>query len=78
MTEQELNSGHDLKKQIRDLEKHLQTLRLSAENLVPILDGLPHSNEAKSRGEKIALLSIRIHLRWQLQFRRIPDTCRDC
>ena len=43
MTEQELNSGHDLKKQIRDLEKHLQTLRLSAENLVPILDGLPHS-----------------------------------
>ena len=55
MTEQELNSVRDLKKRIRDLETRLQTLRLSAENLVPILDGLPHSTEAKSRVEKLAL-----------------------
>lgn len=55
MTEQELNSVRELKKRIRDLEKHLQALRLSAENIVPVLDGLPHSTEVKSRVEKIAL-----------------------
>ena len=58
MTEKELNIVRELKKQIRDLERHLQALRLSAENLVPILDGLPHSNSAKSRVEKIALMII--------------------
>ena len=55
MTEQELNSVRELKKKIRDVESQLQALRTAAENLVPILDGLPHSNEAKSRVEKIAL-----------------------
>lgn len=58
MTEKELNSVRDLNRQIRRLEQHLQALRLSAENLVPILDGLPHSNEAKSRVEKIAFMII--------------------
>ena len=58
MTEKELNIVRELKKQIRDLERHLQALRLSAENLVPILDGLPHPNSAKSRVEKIALMII--------------------
>lgn len=58
MTEKELNSVRELNKQIRRQEQHLQALRLSAENLVPILDGLPHSNEAKSRVEKIALMII--------------------
>ena len=58
MTEKELNSVRELKKRIRDVERHLQALRLSAENLVPILDGLPHSTEAKSRVEKIALMIV--------------------
>ena len=58
MTEKELNAVRELKKQIRDIERHLQALRLSAENLVPILDGLPHSSEAKSRVEKIALMIV--------------------
>lgn len=58
MTEQELNSVRELKKRIHVLEKHLQALRLSAENIVPVLDGLPHSTEAKSRVEKIALMII--------------------
>lgn len=58
MTEKELNSVRELKKRIHDIERHLQALRLSAENLVPILDGLPHSTEAKSRVEKIALLIV--------------------
>lgn len=58
MTEQELNSVRDLNKKIRDLECQLQTLRLSAENIVPILDGLPHATLAKSRVEKIALRTV--------------------
>lgn len=58
MTKKELNSVRELNKQIRKLEQHLQALRLSAENLVPILDGLPHSNSAKSRVEKIVLMII--------------------
>ena len=37
------------------MTNHLAGLRLSAENLVPILDGMPHSKEAKSRVERIAL-----------------------
>ena len=58
MTEEELNGARELRKKIRDLERHLQELRMSAENLVPILDGLPHSSEAKSRVEKIALMIV--------------------
>lgn len=58
MTEQELNSVRELKKRIRDLESHLQSLRTAAENLTPILDGLPHSTERKSRVEKIALMIV--------------------
>ena len=58
MTEKELNSVRDLKKRIRDLERRLHELRISAENLVPIIDGLPHSSEAKSRVEKLALMIV--------------------
>ena len=58
MTEEELNGVRELNKKICDIERHLQALRISAENLVPILDGLPHSSEAKSRVEKIALMIV--------------------
>lgn len=58
MTERELNGVRELNKKIRDIQCHLQALRISAENLVPILDGLPHSSEAKSRVEKIALMIV--------------------
>ena len=58
MTEKELNSVRELNKKIRDLERRLQELRISAENLVPIIDGLLHSSEAKSRVERIALMIV--------------------
>ncbi|MBQ6004794.1 MAG: hypothetical protein IJL14_00925 [Selenomonadaceae bacterium] len=58
MTEKELNSVRELNKKIRDLERRLHELRISAENLVPIIDGLPHSSEAKSRVEKLALMIV--------------------
>ena len=58
MTREELNSVKDLKKKICGLEKDLRALRVAAENLVPILDGLPHSTLAQSRVEKIALKTV--------------------
>lgn len=58
MTKDDLNQVRDLQKKIRESERRLQTLRISADNLVPILDGLPHSDFARSRVEKIALTII--------------------
>jgi len=55
MTVKELNSVRELNKQIRELERHLVALRISVENITPILDGLPHSTDVKSRVEKLAL-----------------------
>lgn len=55
MTEKELNSVRELKKKIRDLEWRLQALRAEADNIVPVLDGLPNPSDVKSRVEKLAL-----------------------
>lgn len=55
MTDKELNVVRDLRNKIRDLTSHLQALRLSAQNIVPVIDGLPHSDSVKSRVEKLAL-----------------------
>lgn len=54
MTELELNSARDLRQKIRDLEWRLDVLRADADNLVPILDGLPHGTDIKSRVENLA------------------------
>lgn len=51
MTEHELNRVRDLRTRMRDLERHLQALRLSAANIVPIIDGLPHSTDIRRRVE---------------------------
>ena len=58
MTVQELHAVRELKVKIKDIEKSLRTLRISADNLVPIIDGLPCAIEAKSRVEKIALMIV--------------------
>lgn len=58
MTEQELFSVREMKSGIKALEKKLQTLRMSAGNLVPIIDGLPHATQAKSRVERISLMIV--------------------
>lgn len=55
MTKTELNGARELRNKIRDEERRLLTLRLSAENLVPILDGLPHGTDVKSRVENLAV-----------------------
>ena len=71
MTVETLNGVRDLQKKIRNLERHVQDLRISMDNIVPVLDGLPHSNMTKSRVEKIALMIVDAeheldHLRGQL------------
>lgn len=58
MTAETLNSVRDLQKKIRNLERRVQELRISMDNIVPVLDGLPHSSEAKSRVERIALMIV--------------------
>ena len=55
LTEKELNSVREISRRIRDLEWRLQTLRAEAENIVPVIDGLPHATQIKSRVEKLAL-----------------------
>lgn len=58
MTLEELNLVRELDKKKRDTERLLKALRISAENIVPIIDGLPHSTTIKSRVEKIALRAV--------------------
>ena len=59
MTEQELNGAREIKEKIRDVEKRiLPMLRADAENLVPIVDGLPHGTDIKSRVENIAVMIV--------------------
>jgi len=55
VTKQELCAVRGLKKKQRELEKHLQELKVASENIVPVLDGLPRAKNAHSRVERIAL-----------------------
>lgn len=55
MTEQELYKARELRNRILALMRHTESLRLSASNLVPVLDGMPHARNATSRVEKISL-----------------------
>lgn len=55
MTLEELNRARDIKDDIRNLEWRITALKKTAENIVPVMDGLPHSTTIKSRVEKIAL-----------------------
>lgn len=56
MTEAELNAVRELKKQILNGERQLKTLRTAAENLVPVIDGMPHARSQSSRVAKIVTL----------------------
>ena len=58
MTEAELNEVRELKKEIQAAERQLRILKTAAENLVPVLDGLPHAQNPKSRVASIATLII--------------------
>ena len=55
MTEQELNRARELRKRICDVEWKIIKLRAGAEDLVPLLDGMPHGNEMRSRVENLAV-----------------------
>ena len=55
MTNEELNSVRDLQSRARDLKRHVDELRMSVENLVSLLDGMPHAKQLKSRVESLTL-----------------------
>ena len=55
MTTQELNVVWEHEKKIRELEAEIRALQTWADNIVPIIDGLPSAKTAKSSVEKIAL-----------------------
>lgn len=55
MTAQEINKARELCKRIRELEKELARLCLSRDNIVPVLDGMPHATDVKSKVENLAL-----------------------
>lgn len=56
MTHTELNEARELRQRIRDEERRLDALRVAAQNIVPILDGMPHERSQASKVEKVALL----------------------
>ena len=51
----EINKARELSERIRGLEKKIESLRVSRNNIVPVLDGMPHASEVKSKVEKLAL-----------------------
>ena len=55
MTDKELNAARELKKLIQEEEQKLIGLRVSAQNITPVIDGLPHSQMPNSRVEKLAI-----------------------
>lgn len=57
MTWEELNEVLDLKKELKDAEKSLELLRLSAAVKVPLRDGMPKAETTDSRVE---ILTVRI------------------
>lgn len=55
MTAQEINKARELSKRIRELERQIAALCLSRDNIVPVLDGMPHATDVKSKVENLAL-----------------------
>ena len=53
MTERELNEVRDLRDKIREKEWHAETLRRTADDLVPVRDGLPKDKTPHSRVESL-------------------------
>lgn len=60
MTQAELNEARELRRRIRDEERRLDALRAAAQNITPILDGMPHERSQSSRVEKVALLVLEV------------------
>ena len=55
MTAQTINKARELSKRIRELERQIAALCLSRDNIVPVLDGMPHATDIKSKVENLAL-----------------------
>lgn len=60
MTQVELSRPRELKQQIDFEEQRLKTLLTTADNIVQVLDGMPHARRQTSRVEKVATLIVEI------------------
>lgn len=58
MTVAEINKARELLKTVRGLEQRVARLKLSYNNIVPVLNGMPHATLAKSKVETLALLIV--------------------
>lgn len=58
MTDTEINKARELLRTIRRLERRVAQLKLSRDNIVPVLDGMPHATAVKSKVEKLALMIV--------------------
>ena len=56
MTQADLNKARNLQDQMRDVRSKIAALKVAAENIVPILDGMPHAKSQSSRVEHIAAM----------------------
>lgn len=63
MTQAELNEARELRDLMRNEERRLNAYRLAAQNLVPLLDGMPHARNCAGKPEKIALLIVESELK---------------
>lgn len=55
MTSEELNSARKLLKMLNEAKMHVQTLRISAQNITPLLDGMPHERTLRSKVEELTV-----------------------
>ena len=51
----DINAARDLKEEIQSLERRIETLRTTAQNLVPIRDGLPKGKATSSAVERLTV-----------------------
>ena len=51
----EINAARELREEIQSLERRIETLKATAQNLVPIRDGLPKGKATSSAVERLAV-----------------------
>lgn len=56
----EITAARDLKEEIHSVERQMETLRATAQNLVPIRDGLPKGKATSSAVERLAVKILKL------------------
>ena len=56
----EITAARDLKEEIHSVERRIETLKTTAQNLVPIRDGLPKGKATSSAVERLAVKILKL------------------